>query len=80
MCVLSMQTSVVQVSELENEILQSRASQKNSKLNSNCILQHLMNNTVCFYCKTLINRVKDFPGAIIYESKNQDVVAGVSHA
>ncbi|XP_037034222.1 E3 ubiquitin-protein ligase RNF123 isoform X3 [Bradysia coprophila] len=39
---------------------------------SNCILQHLMNNTFCFYCKTLISKVKDFPGAIIYESKNQD--------
>ncbi|KAJ6636383.1 E3 ubiquitin-protein ligase, partial [Pseudolycoriella hygida] len=45
---------------------------------SNCILQHLMSNTFCFYCKSNINQVKDFLGAIIYESKNHDTVAASS--
>lgn len=34
---------------------------------SSCIIQHLMNNKLCFYCKTLIVKVQNFDLAIIYE-------------
>lgn len=34
---------------------------------SSCIIQHLMNNKVCFYCKTFIVKVENFDGSIIYE-------------
>lgn len=32
-----------------------------------CITQHLMNTKVCFYCKTLITKVNNFDGSVIYE-------------
>lgn len=35
----------------------------------NCIVQHLLNHKVCFYCKTLISYVKSFDGATLYENK-----------
>lgn len=38
---------------------------------SNCIVQHLLNAKVCFYCKTLIQQVKGFDGTVLYEN-NQD--------
>lgn len=34
---------------------------------SSCIIQHLMNNKLCFYCKTLILKVQNFDQSIIYE-------------
>lgn len=34
---------------------------------SSCIIQHLMNNKVCFYCKTFILKVENFDELIIYE-------------
>lgn len=37
---------------------------------SNCIVQHLMNNKVCFYCKALITAVNNFDGVTIYENLN----------
>lgn len=35
---------------------------------SNCIVQHLLNAKVCFYCKTLIVLVKAFDGTTLYEN------------
>ncbi|XP_046805670.1 E3 ubiquitin-protein ligase RNF123 isoform X2 [Lucilia cuprina] len=35
---------------------------------NNCILQHLMNSKVCFYCKTLIKTIETSDGTIIYEN------------
>lgn len=35
---------------------------------SNCIVQHLLNAKVCFYCKTLIQEVKGFDGETLYEN------------
>lgn len=35
---------------------------------NNCILQHLMNSKVCFYCKTLIKTIETADGTIIYEN------------
>lgn len=35
---------------------------------SNCIVQHLLNSKVCFYCKTLIVTVKAFDGSCLYEN------------
>ncbi|XP_062548443.1 E3 ubiquitin-protein ligase RNF123 [Armigeres subalbatus] len=34
----------------------------------NCIIQHLMNNKQCFYCKLAISKVVRIDGAVIYES------------
>lgn len=34
---------------------------------ANCIVQHLMNNRVCFYCKTQITSVQNFEGVSIYD-------------
>lgn len=34
---------------------------------TNCIAQYLMNNKVCFYCKTLIVKVVNFDGKTIYD-------------
>ncbi|XP_055377471.1 E3 ubiquitin-protein ligase RNF123 [Condylostylus longicornis] len=36
----------------------------------NCILQHLMNSKVCFYCKTLIKDVKKSDGTVIFMNAN----------
>ncbi|XP_011189510.2 E3 ubiquitin-protein ligase RNF123 [Zeugodacus cucurbitae] len=33
---------------------------------SNCIMQHLMNSKVCFYCKTLIKTIETNEGTVIY--------------
>lgn len=41
---------------------------------ANCIVQHLMNNKVCFYCKTQITKVSNFDGVAIYECLATDVV------
>lgn len=41
---------------------------------ANCIVQHLMNNKVCFYCKTQITKVQDFDGTAIYECLAADEV------
>ncbi|KAM7363066.1 kip1 ubiquitination-promoting complex subunit 1 isoform 2-T2 [Cochliomyia hominivorax] len=35
---------------------------------NNCILQHLMNSKVCFYCKTLIKTIETSDGTKIYEN------------
>lgn len=35
---------------------------------SNCIVQHLLNAKVCFYCKTLVQSVKAFDGTVLYEN------------
>ncbi|XP_037891290.1 E3 ubiquitin-protein ligase RNF123 isoform X2 [Glossina fuscipes] len=35
---------------------------------SNCILQHLMNSKVCFYCKTLIKTIETPDGTVIYQN------------
>ncbi|XP_061398037.1 E3 ubiquitin-protein ligase RNF123 [Musca vetustissima] len=35
---------------------------------SNCILQHLMNSKVCFYCKTPIQTIEASDGSIIYHN------------
>lgn len=34
---------------------------------ANCIVQHLMNNKVCFYCKAHITSVQNFNGISIYD-------------
>ncbi|KXJ75047.1 hypothetical protein RP20_CCG012419 [Aedes albopictus] len=34
----------------------------------NCIIQHLMNNKQCFYCKLAISKVVRTDGAVIYEN------------
>ncbi|XP_055716688.1 E3 ubiquitin-protein ligase RNF123 [Phlebotomus papatasi] len=34
----------------------------------NCIVQHLLSNKLCFYCKTPISCVKSFDGTILYEN------------
>ncbi|GAB0094919.1 E3 ubiquitin-protein ligase RNF123 [Sergentomyia squamirostris] len=36
----------------------------------NCIVQHLLSNKVCFYCKTPIISVKSFDGTVLYENSN----------
>ncbi|XP_036328423.1 E3 ubiquitin-protein ligase RNF123-like [Rhagoletis pomonella] len=35
---------------------------------SNCIMQHLMNSKVCFYCKTLIKTIETNEGTVIYNN------------
>lgn len=35
---------------------------------SNCIVQHMLNSKVCFYCKTLVCLVRGFDGIILYEN------------
>lgn len=35
-------------------------------LSSHCILQHLMNSKLCFYCKTIIKSVDNSDGKQIY--------------
>lgn len=35
---------------------------------SNCILQHLMNSKVCFYCKTMIKSIESPDGTVIYQN------------
>ncbi|CAD7092671.1 unnamed protein product [Hermetia illucens] len=37
---------------------------------SNCILQHLMNSKVCFYCKSMIKDVTSFDGSVIFKNAN----------
>uniref|UniRef100_A0A1A9W1K7 RING-type E3 ubiquitin transferase n=1 Tax=Glossina brevipalpis TaxID=37001 RepID=A0A1A9W1K7_9MUSC len=37
---------------------------------SNCILQHLMNSKVCFYCKTLIKTIETPDGTVIYQNND----------
>ncbi|XP_013113066.2 E3 ubiquitin-protein ligase RNF123 isoform X2 [Stomoxys calcitrans] len=34
----------------------------------NCILQHLMNSKVCFYCKTLIKTIETSDGSVVYQN------------
>lgn len=46
---------------------------------ANCITQYLMNNNVCFYCKTLIVKVMNFDGKLIYERQAIDDSA-VTHS
>lgn len=40
----------------------------------NCIVQHLMNNKVCFYCKAQITKVANFDGVSIYECLASEIV------
>ncbi|XP_017466845.1 PREDICTED: E3 ubiquitin-protein ligase RNF123 [Rhagoletis zephyria] len=35
---------------------------------SNCIMQHLLNSKVCFYCKTLIKTIETNEGTVIYNN------------
>lgn len=35
---------------------------------NNCIMQHLLNSKVCFYCKTVIQTIESSDGAVIYEN------------
>ena len=35
---------------------------------SNCILQHLMNSKLCFYCKTMIKTIESPDGTVIYQN------------
>ncbi|XP_065723172.2 E3 ubiquitin-protein ligase RNF123 [Drosophila suzukii] len=39
---------------------------------SDCIMQHMMNSKVCFYCKTTIQTIETLDGTVIYS--NEDVV------
>lgn len=41
---------------------------------ANCIVQHLMSNKVCFYCKTQIHKVTNFDGVAIYECAEDELV------
>lgn len=34
-----------------------------------CIIQHLMSVKLCFYCKALIQRVKNYDGTLLYVSE-----------
>lgn len=39
---------------------------------SDCIMQHMMNSKVCFYCKTTIHTIETLDGTVIYS--NEEVV------
>lgn len=41
---------------------------------ANCIVLHLMNHKVCFYCKTQITKVSNSEGVAIYECLATDAV------
>lgn len=41
---------------------------------SNCIVQHLLNAKVCFYCKTLVQQVKGFDGVTLYENSEDPLL------
>lgn len=44
---------------------------------SDCIMQHMMNSKVCFYCKTTIQTIQTLDGAVIY-SNSESVPTSVS--
>ncbi|XP_055613929.1 E3 ubiquitin-protein ligase RNF123 [Uranotaenia lowii] len=40
----------------------------------NCIIQHLMNNKLCFYCKNIITKVDRSDGFVLYENNAPFIV------
>lgn len=47
---------------------------------NSCIIQHLMNAKVCFYCKTFITSVRKMDGTILYEKEPLPSVVFASQA
>lgn len=40
-----------------------------------CIIQHLMSASLCFYCKSLIMKVKKIDGTVLYTNEEESVLA-----
>ncbi|ALC46914.1 CG6752 [Drosophila busckii] len=47
---------------------------------SDCIMQHMMNSKVCFYCKTTIKTIETLDGTVIYSNDEQPLVLPIEEA